>query len=67
MKECNICNKEYEGTTCVIFIPGENYCHPINNLGKNLFVCVECNMCYLAQYMDMSNREINGWLNWSRK
>ena len=67
MKKCDICNQEYEGTTCVIFIPGENYCHLINNRGKTLFICVECFMSYLAQYMKMTNKEITEWLNWSRE
>ena len=65
MKICDICNQEYEGSACVIFIPGKDYCHPFNNSGRNLFICIECNLCYLAQHMSMTSKEINEWLSWS--
>lgn len=67
-RKCDICNIQKEGaTTCVIFIPSEDYCHPFNHTGINLFVCVECNMCYLSQYFEMTNREITEWFNWINK
>ena len=61
MKQCDICNQEYKGNTCVIFIPGE---YDWKFGGYNLFVCIECFMSYLA-YLGMTNREITEWLNWS--
>ena len=67
MKQCNICNRKYKGITCVIFVPNEERRAFGLPMGKNLFVCTECNMSYLAQYFDMTNREISDWLKWVDK
>lgn len=64
MKTCQMCKREYEGITSILFIPDKDYSHPFRNKGENFFVCSECNMSYLAQFFKMSNREITEWLNW---
>lgn len=66
-RECDICNEKKEGTTCLIYHPEPNQGVILSHLfmrGTNYFVCIECNMCYLAQYMRMTNKEITNWCNW---
>jgi len=65
-KPCDVCNEEKEGTTCLIYHPEPNQIviSPVLMRGKNWFVCIECNMCYLAQYMEMTNKEIIEWCDW---
>ena len=60
---CEICDKERKDRYYVIFIP-----HPIHSigipLGYNIFVCQECYMSYLSQFLKMSNREITIYFKW---
>ena len=67
MRKCEIGKREIEGHTCVIFVPIDY--HPIAayERGKNLFICCECNMSYLRQYFEMSNKELEDWLDWYEK
>ena len=63
-KKCDMCGEKKEGTTCIIYIPNKKDNFPFYNSGYNLFVCKECFMCYLSQYMEMSNKEITEGCNW---
>jgi len=65
MRACDICEREIIGITCIIFILEQKGIRAIYDRGYNLFVCHECNMCYLAQFFEMSNGEISDWAKWS--
>ena len=65
--QCQICNEKKEGITCAIYHPEPNQgiiLSPLFMKGTHWFVCIECNMCYLSQFMKMSNKGISDWLNW---
>ena len=62
MKKCETCQREFNSLAGTIFIPNkENYLGIPR--GVSIFVCKECFMCYLAQDMDMNNKEITDWVN----
>lgn len=67
MKPCEICGKTERRIHCVIFVPYDDIQTIGMPMGHSLFACEECNMGYLAQYMEMTNKEISEWLKWIAK
>lgn len=71
---CEICKRKSDGIRCIIFHyikdvfgeahPGVFHSYPT---GKHILSCIECNMCYSAQFYKQSNKEIEDWVEWVLK
>jgi len=62
MKKCEICLREFIALFGSIFMKtGEKFIGIPN--GISIFVCKECYLCYLMQYMKTTNQELNHLLN----
>lgn len=63
--KCNICNRKINGTIHIAFIPLKQtlYCPYV--YGKNLCLCLECELSYLAQYFNEEMDELDDYIKWS--
>lgn len=59
---CEVCEREVIGARCIAFVPtSEGISYPT---GYNVLMCMECYLSFLAQFMEMSNRELTDYLKW---
>lgn len=64
MNRCEICGRRFEGMIHIIFIPNQEVYHVGFPTGKNYRACLECEVNYLAQYFEMSDKDIDDFVKW---
>lgn len=60
---CEICKRKSTGIRCIIFhitgeIMGIPHSYPV---GIHYLGCIECNMCYMSQFYNQTNKEVEDW------